>query len=155
MRWVRYRKHRTYRTTPHIRMTTCGCMNMVFYALVLPDVQWNPGSSLFVSSDTSHLVSVTKGLHRFATLPFVVWKGWEDELICSDTIHYSFFASAIKLIVGFSLFKPGIATMHNHTNIQYTDDNEHGLHSSQTNQKSHKWITNTPFCSCWKWTNIF
>lgn len=74
------------------------------------------------SPDTSHLVSVAKGLHRFTTLPFGVGKGWEDELICNDMLHYSFFASAIKLIVGFPMFKPSVATMHIHTNIQDTEE---------------------------------
>jgi len=64
-----------------------------------------------------------------------VGKGWEDELICNDMLHYSFFASAIKLIVGCPMFKPSIATMHIHTNIRDTEDN--GLHFSQINQKQH------------------
>lgn len=82
-------------------------------------------------------------------------KGWEDELICNDTLHYSFFASAIKLIVEFPMFKPSVATMHIHTNIQ---DNEHGLHFSQTNQKEHTGTNGSqipPSYSFWNWTNIF
>lgn len=90
-------------------------------------------STLFVSPDTIHLVSVA--MHRFATFPFGVGKGWEDELICNDTLHYSFFASAIKLIVGFPLFKPSVVTMH--TNIRGSEENERGMRSSQTNQKEH------------------
>lgn len=143
MRWVRYRMHSTSpHTVPHIRMTACGWIRLKNHEYGFLCISsscrsmksWKETSSLFVSPDTSHLVSVARGLHGFATLLFGVWKGWEDELICNDMLHYSFFASAIKLIVGFSLFKPSVATMHIHTNIQDTEDNECRLDSSQINQ---------------------
>lgn len=105
---------------------------MVFYALV-PGVPWIPVSKQVPAYLWIQIPAIWIVLLRVFTglqLLFEVRKGWEDELICNDTLHYSFFASAIKLIVGFPLFKLSVATVHNNTNIQDAEDNEHGLRSS-------------------------